>query len=103
MAWQAPRLVKPKPARKAWTRPANEPDRRKRGRAGQRERAQVLAEEPLCRLCLAEGTETRSEEVDHIKPLSRGGSDDRANKQALCVPHHRAKTRAEAARRAPRA
>lgn len=61
----------------------------------------MIAEEPLCRACLKRGIESPADEVDHIVPLSRGGSDTRANKQSLCVPCHAAKTRAEdAARRA---
>ncbi|WCT78890.1 HNH endonuclease [Novosphingobium humi] len=70
-------------------------DRRKRGRAGMRERAEVLLEEPFCRHCLAQGKEVRAVEVDHIKPLAWGGADVRSNKQALCIPCHQRKTRAE--------
>lgn len=75
---------------------------RKRGRAGQRDRALVLDEEPLCRACLAEGRTTPSRKVDHIKPLAEGGSDARANKQGLCDPCHDTKSAGErlAARRA---
>lgn len=101
MAWQPPVLGGVKPKRKAWALPEGKADRRKRGRAGMRERAQVVAEEPLCRTCLKRGVESPTEEVDHIVPLSAGGSDTRANKQGLCAPCHLAKTRAEdAARRA---
>ncbi|KTT72628.1 HNH endonuclease [Sphingomonas endophytica] len=99
MPWQPPVLGGVPAKRRKWAPPIGQPDRRKRGRAGQRDRAQVLAEEPLCRLCLARGDESPTEEVDHIKPLSRGGRDDRANKQGLCIPCHRAKTRAEDAQR----
>ena len=35
-------------------------------------------------------------EVDHITPLTLGGTDDDANLQALCTPCHRTKTLAEA-------
>ncbi len=101
MPWQPPQLGGTKPMRKAWAPALGTPDLRKRGRAGQRERAQVIAEEPLCRACLKRNVESPTEEVDHIVPLSRGGSDTRANKQGLCVPCHAAKTRAEdVARRA---
>ena len=81
--------------RKPWQRVRGTPDRRKRGRAGQRDRAQVLAEEPLCRLCLEAGRTSPSEVVDHIRPLSEGGSDERSNKQALCHSCHDAKSAAE--------
>lgn len=72
-------------------------DKRKRGRAGMRERAAVLREEPLCRLCLARGISRASERVDHIRPLAWGGSDARANKQGLCKPCHDEKSAAERA------
>ena len=73
--------------------------KRKRGRAGMRERAQVLAEEPFCRACLKAGKQVASDEVDHIVPLAPawGGSDERSNKQALCTPCHAAKSKAERA------
>lgn len=85
--------------RKAWA-PAErvrKPTPRKRGRAGQRDRAAVIAEEPLCRLCLKDGRTTPTAIVDHIKPLAWGGSDDRSNKQGLCVPCHDTKSEAERA------
>lgn len=95
MPFQPPRFGAAK--RKPWQPVRGTPDRRKRGRAGQRDRAQVLAEEPLCRVCLAAGKTSPSEMVDHIKPLSEGGSDERANKQGLCHPCHDAKSAAERA------
>lgn len=68
-----------------------------------RDRAAVLAEEPFCRACLARGLHVASDEVDHIKPLAWGGTDTRANKQALCSPCHAEKSKAEraAARQRP--
>lgn len=60
-----------------------------------RDRAAVLAEEPLCRLCLEKGLEVASDVVDHIMPLAWGGSDERSNKQGLCDPCHDAKSKAE--------
>lgn len=68
---------------------------RKRGRAGQRERARILAEEPFCRHCLRSGREVIATVIDHIKPLAWGGSDERANKQPLCGPCHDMKSKAE--------
>jgi 5-methylcytosine-specific restriction protein A len=59
-------------------------------------RAQVLSEEPLCRLCQAKGLVTASTIADHIVPLSQGGSNDRGNFQGLCDPCSDAKTAAEA-------
>ncbi|WP_267348693.1 HNH endonuclease signature motif containing protein [Sphingomonas sp. GM_Shp_2] len=94
---QPPRFGRQAKPRKPWERPPRQPDRRKRGRAGQRERAQVLAEEPLCRKCLERGLEVATDEVDHIVPLSEGGTDTRDNKQGLCKPCHDAKSAAERA------
>lgn len=62
----------------------------------------VLLEEPLCRQCLAEGRTTQAREVDHIIPLEAGGTDDRANLQALCRQCHKQKTAFDAAMRAVR-
>lgn len=50
----------------------------------------VLREEPFCRSCSAP-----SAEVDHIKPLSRGGDNSRGNLQALCKRCHSKKTDSE--------
>lgn len=83
--------------RKPWAPSPVYRDRRKRGRAGMRERAEVLAEEPFCRRCLKDGKRVASVTVDHIKPLAAGGSDERSNKQGLCQPHHDAKSAAERA------
>lgn len=84
-------------AARPWAPQGGVVDKRKRGRAGMRERAQVLKEEPLCRLCLARGISRASVMVDHIKPLAWGGSDERANKQGLCKPCHDEKSKAERA------
>ncbi|MEM6907186.1 MAG: HNH endonuclease signature motif containing protein [Pseudomonadota bacterium] len=81
--------------RKPWQRRETYRDPRLRGRAGQRMRAQVLAEEPLCRVCLNEGKRVQATVVDHIKPLAFGGSESRSNKQALCQPCHDLKSKAE--------
>ncbi len=86
--------------RKAWARDPAYKDPRKRGRAGQRDRAQVLDEEPFCRSCLEQGKHVASDKVDHIQPLAWGGSDERSNKQGLCDPCHDAKSKAERAKSA---
>lgn len=44
-------------------------------------------------LCLVEASE-----VDHITPVSEGGTDDVTNAQAVCKPCHKAKTKLERAR-----
>ena len=61
------------------------------GAAWRRIRAQVLSEEPLCRACAFEGFVTPAEEVDHARPKALGGTDDRANLQALCARHNASK------------
>lgn len=60
-------------------------------------RAQVLADEPLCRFCFAAGYTTPATDVDHIKNGVGDHSDDnsRDNLQPLCRACHSRKTRAE--------
>jgi len=60
-----------------------------------RSRAAYLAEHPCCVVC---GDGTPATEVDHVIPLERGGTDDWYNRQALCKPHHSAKTMRESVR-----
>jgi 5-methylcytosine-specific restriction endonuclease McrA len=57
-------------------------------------RARIIARDGCCRYpgCeVAEGLE-----VDHIVALELGGRDRDDNLQALCVPHHKAKTKIDA-------
>lgn len=49
----------------------------------------------LCRHCLSEGRAVAGNQVDHITPKSRGGSDDMTNLQTLCSAHHNKKTAIE--------
>lgn len=60
-------------------------------------RAQVLTEEPLCRMCAAAGYTTPATDVDHIINHSGDFTDDnrRENLQPLCHECHSRKTRAE--------
>jgi 5-methylcytosine-specific restriction protein A len=97
MPTQPPRFSFTRQApRRPWQRgDASGKDRRIRGRAGQKLRHQVLSEEPLCRACLAENRTSASVVVDHIKPLSQGGGNERSNLQGLCTPHHDEKTAQE--------
>lgn len=97
MPSQPPRFGRQSGPRKPWAPTPGQIDRRKRGRGGQRDRAQVLDEEPLCRVCLAAGVTSASVVVDHIKRLADGGSDERSNKQGLCKPCHDDKSAAEKA------
>lgn len=58
-----------------------------------RMRKQVLAEEPTCRRCGADGQP--SDHADHIVPRSRGGTNDRENYQRLCSRCNARKARAQ--------
>ncbi|XGA78589.1 HNH endonuclease signature motif containing protein [Halomonas sp. CH40] len=65
--------------------------------AWSRLRAQVLADEPLCRHCMASGIVTPATQVDHIRNGEGDYTDDnsRENLQPLCCECHSRKTRAE--------
>lgn len=74
-------------------------------RRWRKRRQDHLAAHPLCVMCEAAGVVRAAAEVDHVVPIEQGGdiwSGD--NLQALCKPHHSAKTAAEtnAKRRAGR-
>ncbi len=76
--------------------PLSSPGVRIRGSQGQKLRKRRLANDKhLCRLCRAEGRITPAVTIDHIKPLASGGQDIDENCQALCQPHHDAKTASE--------
>lgn len=60
-------------------------------------RAQVLAEEPLCREHLSRGEHVKATHVDHIVNKASGGTDDRSNLQALCPRCHLTKSGREGA------
>ncbi|MBY6275391.1 MAG: hypothetical protein CWE10_04100 [Symbiobacterium thermophilum] len=70
----------------------NRPSAAKRGydRRWQRIRLQVLLEEPLCRMCAAEGKLVPAEHVDHIDGNVRNMR--RENLQPLCASCHARKT-----------
>jgi 5-methylcytosine-specific restriction protein A len=67
-----------------------------------RQRQTVRREEPLCRHCLAKGKISATTEVDHIKPLSKGGLNSRSNLQGLCFDCHRTKSARDAGHRVKR-
>lgn len=69
--------------------------KRPRGRAGAALRAKRLAKEPFCRDCLEYGLDRPSTEVDHIVPLSKGGTNEDGNIRCLCKACHAARTRTE--------
>ena len=62
--------------------------RRGYDRDWRRLRRMILAERPLCVMCLAEGRVTPATDVDHIVPLAEGGTNDPANLRPLCRMHH---------------
>jgi 5-methylcytosine-specific restriction enzyme A len=65
--------------------------------AWRRRRAQVLAEEPWCRECLAAGRREPTTTIDHIKARAWGGTDERGNLQGLCKHHQQRKASREGA------
>lgn len=74
---------------------------RTRGRPWQRIRDRILTRDfGLCQTCRRGGWLTAASEVDHVKPLHLGGTDDDANLEAICSTCHVAKTAAEAGKRA---
>lgn len=52
-------------------------------------------DEWTCQCC---GRVTMDLELDHIKNVAQGGTDDEANLQSLCVPCHKKKTQMESQR-----
>lgn len=95
-------LPSPEQARKQYDTWRGSPSRRGYGRDWQKVRAAVLAEEPLCRVCLAQGRVTETTEVHHELPICDRPDLRlvRSNLQGLCKPHHSATTSRERAARA---
>lgn len=61
-----------------------------------RKKAAILKRDQyLCQRCFADGDYRRADEVDHIKPLSDGGTDDPANLMSLCAYCHKQKSKSE--------
>jgi 5-methylcytosine-specific restriction protein A len=46
----------------------------------------------LCQPCLAKGRVTAANQVDHITPKAKGGTDHEDNLRAICQPCHADKT-----------
>jgi len=81
---------------KAW---ATKKDSGRGGRPWRRLREQVLRRDQYicrCEACVATKRVREATEVDHIKPLSQGGTDDPSNLRAINADCHREKSRREA-------
>lgn len=63
-----------------------------RGRTLQTLRTRLLRANPLCVACAAKGYVTAAVEIDHIKALRNGGTNDESNLQGLCKTCHEDKT-----------
>jgi 5-methylcytosine-specific restriction endonuclease McrA len=58
----------------------------------------VFREQPVCAVCARErpwNEQQVSQELDHIMPLSQGGTDARHNLRGLCKEHHAKKSASE--------
>lgn len=66
-----------------------DPETRKRyGSEWRKVRSRYIKAHPLCEECLKHGLYTPAQEVHHILPLSRGGTNVVQNLMALCKPCH---------------
>lgn len=77
--------------------------KRTRGRRWMAIRARVLQANPLCVTCQGKGRVEVATEVDHIKPLFKGGTDAFDNLQGLCSACHADKSVKESGRRRAKA
>lgn len=78
-----------KESHQTYNRYERDPESNKRyGRQWRRIRQLYLHQNPLCEQCQAEGRLTAGQEVHHILPLGRGGTNDFTNLQTLCKPCH---------------
>lgn len=75
----------------------NSPNRM-RGRQWMRLRSAILQRDPICRSCETKGRVRPSTIVDHLVPLSLGGSDEPSNLAGTCNDCHQDKTQREAAK-----
>lgn len=66
-------------------KPYRSRDSRQTGRKLQKERWQFWLDDPHCAKCRRLVDWPHGFELDHITALDQGGSDDRSNKQILCV------------------
>ena len=94
MPSRAPSHSAPRPPTdtKEYDKRRGSPSARGYGHHWQKVRAAILAAEPLCRHCLAEGKLTQATDVDHIVSLRKGGTNDAAGLEPLCHSHHSKKS-----------
>lgn len=63
------------------------------GTAWDKTRKHILERDKyLCQPCLKQQRVKVANQVDHIKPKAKGGTDAEDNLQAICAPCHEAKT-----------
>jgi 5-methylcytosine-specific restriction protein A len=88
--------------RKPWNHRLSSKDRGY-GREYRKVRAQLMQQEPLCRICKDKGRTTLANVADHIVPLAKGGAaHDINNLQPLCNDCHRDKSNADKGHRVKR-
>lgn len=76
---------------------------RLRGRAGVKQRDQRKQRTHyLCERCMDNGRTQQADVVDHIVPLSKGGSDEDSNTRNLCTPCHAEVTAKQFGYKAPK-
>ena len=70
------------------------------GYTWEKTRKQILVrDDHLCQVCLNQGKLTPGNEVDHIIPKAKGGTDDQDNLQTICTDCHKQKTIKETGRK----
>ena len=52
----------------------------------------LTRDDHLCQACLSRDRVTPANQVDHIVPRAKGGTDDLSNLQSICEPCHKLKT-----------
>jgi 5-methylcytosine-specific restriction protein A len=67
--------------------------KRIRGKELQRLRDYWFMSNPLCASCFSKGIPKLAQELDHIVPLHKGGTNKEENLQGLCRECHAEKTR----------
>lgn len=75
--------------KKTYDRYVRSPDsNRKYGRSWKKIREQYVLQHPLCERCLSEGRMIPVDEVHHIVPIKKGGTNAEDNLMSLCRSCH---------------